>query len=371
MMRTAQLIVLRMRECSSKLSRILAELILIHNRYICTCADPHVVMNHGDSGNPVFYNGMVIAIHKSTMPFPGEVVNPQKINIHTTIHYYRNFITATTDSNFTRKVYLLGIQNDFVVTKPMFGSFVRLAEENEFVFAVSMVKINNIQPIIERDFICSGALVTKHNVLTSAHCTESYDPTQVLIYAGSINILRSRRYKISWWITYNNWAYSMNMLPRYLSNDIANIRLRRPVHQTLVPIPISNLTNVQLYGQYVDIAAWSIDSEDLFPVKLMTVTLNVLSLNECMDRIEVLHGERVSIEERHLCSFANPYAVMSFGNSGAPIIHLGKVVGIHKATIPFVNEPYNPHKLNIHASIDFYRDFIVTVIAPDYRYLVN
>jgi hypothetical protein len=30
-----------------------------------------------------------------------------------------------------------------------------------------------------------------------------------------------------------------------------------------------------------------------------------------MDRIEELHGSRIRISEMHICSYANPYAVMS------------------------------------------------------------
>jgi hypothetical protein len=117
------------------------------------------------------------------------------------------------------------MQYDFVFMEPMFGQLVRSVEDNEFLFAVALMMNNNVNPDLVNDFICSGSLVTRQDVITSAHGIENIQVDQVLIYAGSIDLINSRHYKILWWITYNDWAQSMNIVSPFRINDIANIRV--------------------------------------------------------------------------------------------------------------------------------------------------
>jgi secreted trypsin-like serine protease len=107
----------------------------------------------------------------------------------------------------------------------MFGQFVRLAEENEFAYVVTLVTYRPEDPIIENNYICSGSLITMQDVLTAGHCLENLQPHQVLIYAGSIDITNSLPYSIFRWISYNMYARINNIEPEFPVNDISNIRV--------------------------------------------------------------------------------------------------------------------------------------------------
>jgi secreted trypsin-like serine protease len=106
--------------------------------------------------------------------------------------------------------YFLGNQNAWVHSKPMFGVNVRNAREGEFPFV---------------SHFCSGVLITRQDILTSAHCTENEHLPHIWAIIGSSDLRQGTRYSLLWWITYNRWIQIQRSRRRFQINDIANIRV--------------------------------------------------------------------------------------------------------------------------------------------------
>ena len=49
-------------------------------------------------------------------------------------------------------------------------------------------------------------------------------------------------------------------------------------------------------------------------------------------------------------------------------MYQGMIMAIHKSALPFVDEPLNTRKINIHTTISWYREFINYAINPDFIY---
>ncbi|XP_011495566.1 PREDICTED: uncharacterized protein LOC105360372 [Ceratosolen solmsi marchali] len=113
-------------------------------------------------------------------------------------------------------------------------------------------------------------------------------------------------------------------------------------------------------------AGWGISNDNNTPAIMETVELKVLSIAECEDKIERLHGSRVPVNYRQICSSADPYALMSSGDSGGPLLSMGMVIGVNTATVPVTVKVPHPDKVNVHAGIEYYRAFILEAIGSSF-----
>jgi hypothetical protein len=124
-------------------------------------------------------------------------------------------------------LFLLGSQYCFVIAKPLIGTNVRNANENEFPFVVSVIQINQSAStrIYARNHVCTGTLISRQDVLTAEHCIifESMDELEII--TGSTRLRHCVRYPIFWWITYDQWANIQNVEILLPINDVACIRV--------------------------------------------------------------------------------------------------------------------------------------------------
>ncbi|XP_011495579.1 PREDICTED: uncharacterized protein LOC105360384 [Ceratosolen solmsi marchali] len=99
-MLTAKTRILSIRECENHIQHLVDRIIGIHERHFCTFHDPFVLMLRGDFGGPVLHNHKIIGVNKNVLPDLGKDYNQFKVNIHTSINYYRVFLTAVTNEDF-------------------------------------------------------------------------------------------------------------------------------------------------------------------------------------------------------------------------------------------------------------------------------
>ncbi|XP_011495563.1 PREDICTED: chymotrypsin-2-like [Ceratosolen solmsi marchali] len=250
----------------------------------------------------------------------------------------------------------------------MIGANVRDAMEDEFSYVVSISRIDLEDASKPNEHFCTGTLITRQDVLTSAHCMESEALSTTLVIVGSINLTEGITYKPLWWITYNLWTDMKEMQRKFTNNDIGNLRLYHEVPEEIVPASIMQMPNSNFYGLNVQIASWGDREDGVTPINMKTVILNILSNTECESRIKGLCGQDVPIKENRLCAVADPFALMYRGDSGAPLLYMGSVIAIHEATIPLFDEPFHPENVNVNIDISYYLNFIIAVTNTNFRY---
>jgi V8-like Glu-specific endopeptidase len=107
----------------------------------------------------------------------------------------------------------------------MIGRNIRDAQENEFPYVVSVMRMRifNADPI--RDHSCTGTLISRKDIVTAEHCVEAEDLLATKIVVGSNNLRECESYFIFWWTTYKHWAMRSNIPIEFYMNDVAVIRV--------------------------------------------------------------------------------------------------------------------------------------------------
>jgi hypothetical protein len=118
-----------------------------------------------------------------------------------------------------------GNKYNLALPNPMIGENVRFAREKEFPFVVSIKRMNSDNDLSEDGHICTGVLVSNQNVLTIHHCFEYMQNYVTEILIGRSNLMKCHKYFVSWWLSYNDWASSRNIIPQFKTNDITMIRV--------------------------------------------------------------------------------------------------------------------------------------------------
>jgi V8-like Glu-specific endopeptidase len=107
----------------------------------------------------------------------------------------------------------------------MIGHNIRDAQENEYSYVVSLMQIDCFLTNPQYDHICTGTLVTRKDVVTSEHCVQDRELDDTKLMVGAVNLWQSRSYNILWWISYEQWAVSHNIVIEFDLNDVAVIRV--------------------------------------------------------------------------------------------------------------------------------------------------
>ncbi|XP_011494529.1 PREDICTED: uncharacterized protein LOC105359601 [Ceratosolen solmsi marchali] len=79
-------------ECSSHLSDLLRRRYSISIGLMCSRNNPYVVMEPGDSGGPLFFQGSLIGLNVGLYPRPNEANTENKVNAHIATNKYSVFI---------------------------------------------------------------------------------------------------------------------------------------------------------------------------------------------------------------------------------------------------------------------------------------
>ncbi|XP_011495241.1 PREDICTED: azurocidin-like [Ceratosolen solmsi marchali] len=86
--------------CEHHIRRETGRIFHIHERHFCSLGITFTLLQRGDFGGPVLYCNKIVGINKQVLPEARRELNNQKINIHTSIHFYREFIEDVNNDHF-------------------------------------------------------------------------------------------------------------------------------------------------------------------------------------------------------------------------------------------------------------------------------
>ncbi|XP_011499562.1 PREDICTED: uncharacterized protein LOC105363529 [Ceratosolen solmsi marchali] len=141
-----------------------------------------------------------------------------------------------------------------------------------------------------------------------------------------------------WWITYNQWTTQMRLHMEFPSNDIAVAKLLRTTRNQIIPATLSITPNIRMYRLKVQVAGCGLSNDNVSPQIIQTAKLKIIKKIECEAIAMRLLGHREIIEERYLCTIANPYTLLSSGDSGGPLFYRNIILGINVGNYPSLND---------------------------------
>ncbi|XP_011495577.1 PREDICTED: uncharacterized protein LOC105360382 [Ceratosolen solmsi marchali] len=87
-------------DCERRIFDASGRAVMIGESHFCTHNSPFTLLKRGDFGGPVLYYNRIIGINKEVLPDLVNRYNPEKVNVHSNIHYYREFILYVSNENF-------------------------------------------------------------------------------------------------------------------------------------------------------------------------------------------------------------------------------------------------------------------------------
>jgi hypothetical protein len=111
------------------------------------------------------------------------------------------------------------------MSSPMFGENVRLAQNGEFPFVVSIKRRNLFTILQENNHACSGVLVSNKDIITVNHCFQNVRDYITEVIVGSNDLCLGTIHYVSQWLSFNQWSTIRNVETNYITNDIAMIRV--------------------------------------------------------------------------------------------------------------------------------------------------
>ncbi|XP_011500642.1 PREDICTED: trypsin-like [Ceratosolen solmsi marchali] len=253
------------------------------------------------------------------------------------------------------------IFHHFSHTKALYGHNVRPAQQNEQSF---VIKVMFIVPgaNVSTDLICTGALVTRHDVISAEHCMQYVEMNNTKFLVGLTDSPQFRFYP-NWWISYEQWEQHSDQRKGYLINDFCFIRLTSIVMDEFNTVTFSFYEQKKTSGKRVVVLGWGSLNNNTYPTTLQAADLKVMSKKGCDRQISRVLGRRIQIQENILCTIGDPFTVLMDGDSGSPLLYRNKLIGVSTGICPLVAENVLEDKVNLHINIYYYQEFLLEIIS--------
>ncbi|XP_011493778.1 PREDICTED: uncharacterized protein LOC105369066 [Ceratosolen solmsi marchali] len=124
------------------------------------------------------------------------------------------------------------------------------------------------------------------------------------------------------------------------------------------------MPSTHFYGGNATIAGWGLSNNNTVSQILQTATTIILTKNDCETRISNIMEETASLDDIYMCSIADPYVLLNYGDSGGPVIYNGNIIAINKGTCPLRKNTVNTLEVNVHLNID-------VLEIQDYPFAIN
>ena len=69
-------------------------------------------------------------------------------------------------------------------------------------------------------------VISQEHVLTVEHCIQNLILEYIRVTDGSVDLRLGRKYKVSYWLTFDDWAYENNEPPVHDTNDVTVLKVK-------------------------------------------------------------------------------------------------------------------------------------------------
>ncbi|XP_011495546.1 PREDICTED: uncharacterized protein LOC105360353 [Ceratosolen solmsi marchali] len=164
-----------------------------------------------------------------------------------------------------------------------------------------------------------------------------------------------------WWLSFEQWMSQLGRTNTRILNDILLIKIFGLTYDILPSTIAGFSTNRNINGYQVQLVGCGLTNANRMPSILHTAVVNIVNIHRCLQIIADLSGEIYPVLEQIICSKGNPYTFLEYGDSGGPLFYQGNLMAINIAVCPKMDGGFHPDKLNIHISIEPYREFIHSI----------
>lgn len=213
--------------------------------------------------------------------------------------------------------------------------------------AVSISSVPYQCALQDKQQFCGGAIISKTAVLTAAHCTEDYKPSDLSIRAGT-----SRRNSGGVVVPVAKIHDHPNYSSKNTRNDIAVVTLQSSltISSEIKPIALQPSRQSIAPGTSSFVSGWGDLKENGRPSNsLQGVEIEIVSQAKCKN----LYGS--GILPGMICAgFLEGKRDSCSGDSGGPLVASDRLVGIVSWGIGCARKKYP----GVYAEVAYYRDWI-------------
>lgn len=171
---------------------------------------------------------------------------------------------------------------------------------------------------------CGGSIISRHYVLTAAHCVDNYSPEILTVRSGSSFIHEGGKvHQVVRSIVHEDYKYTEYGVPLF---DVAVVEVKEPFEfdESRKPVELfDNQEKVAPESKAV-VTGWGLTEKSSFlPRQLQVVEIPVNSGEFCNDAYKSFDGMPMG----QICAGENGLGVCS-ADSGGPLVYGGKQIGI-------------------------------------------